>query len=141
MVSQIIAPLFVGIVGGLTANFLAKTAWDYYTRPKLSADDSFDLTFDYTEDGELEVVHYSIVIENLGKRPARNCSANMSLDGKTDGIHYHYEGRLPWENGSQQMTINPNQRVKLEFCRANYGDLEGVILFPSEGEWDIIKGA
>jgi len=139
MVSGILGALFVGILGGLTANFLARTAWEWYTRPVLSVEDSLDLTFDYNQDAELAVVYYSLSIKNTGKSPARNCSANMYLDGTTDGIHYHFEGQIPWDgnSGENNITINPNQRVKLDIFRANYKDYEGIIMLPDDGEWDI----
>jgi hypothetical protein len=138
MPTNIIGPLFVSIVGGLTANFLAKTVWEYYTRPVLSVEDSLDLTFDYGEDGDLEIAHYSLIIKNSGKRPARNCSANMYLDGTTDGIHYHFEGQIPWngKSGNNHITINPSQSVKLNLFRANFNDYEGMMTVPVDGEWE-----
>lgn len=138
MVTDIASALFVGAAGGLTAHFLGNTAWDYFTRPVLSADDTFDITFDYSEEGELQIAHYSVVLENTGKKPARNCSAKMYIDGQTDGIHYHYEDRLPWKNegGNIQTTINPQQRVKLEICRIDYKENPGIVVFPADGGWD-----
>lgn len=133
---SVAALIFVGIIGGLGANFLARLFWNIYTRPVLHIEEEISEYYQY-DDGELQFAYYGVRVTNTGKTPAKNCKAEIHFRGSNDGQVFQLNGQLCWSesNYPTRLTINPKETATIEFVRMNTS-MGGIMQFSNRSGWE-----
>lgn len=130
--------IFVGAIGGISANFLAQYLWKRFTKPVLDFEETGKGRFLPTDRGNLTKMVYRAPIKNTGRSSANNCKAEVSIRGTYDGDRYEVQTQVPWSNGGgMTQNLNRGEITTFQILRYEAGGPDSVdISIPEGSSWD-----
>lgn len=103
------AGFFIGLLGGVSANFIGNYIWRYYKKPSLVFCPDGEARFQTESEDDVTGRLFRVKVKNTGKEAAENCKPRLNLRGKNDGSEYEVQTNLTWAESDQPTRITINQ--------------------------------